>query len=426
MAGPAPRLSGWILVDAAHGVDSSQFEPFPDESNMRGARAVPHQNTVFRQVANLLPWATLDRLIAASGADTGVRRLSTKDLLLTLLFAQLSEAKSLRDIEALLASQAARRYHSGLREVHRSTLADAAARRPVSVFTGLLSVMMAGVARQYRRDLAGCVRLIDATTIRLNRLSEGWSRFSAHLCGVKAHVVYDPDADCPLYLGMTPARVNDITAAKVMPVEAGATYVFDLGYYDYGWWAKLDDAACRLVTRLKSNTPLELIEERPLPADPDNILSDRIGFLPERMAASRHNPMSNAVREIRVRLETGKVLRIVTNDLDAPASEIADLYKRRWAIELFFRWIKQILRIKHFYGTSENAVRTQIAVALIAFVLLKLAHNAQTIITSMTQFARLIRATILHRRPIDRLRTAHGQVDPVPRHSTRQMSLLSA
>ena len=252
------------------------------------------------------------------------------------MFAQLSEAKSLRDIEALLASQAARRYHSGLREVHRSTLADAAARRPVSVFTGLLSVMMAGVARQYRRDLAGCVRLIDATTIRLNRLSEGWSRFSAHLCGVKAHVVYDPDADCPLYLGMTPARVNDITAAKVMPVEAGATYVFDLGYYDYGWWAKLDDAACRLVTRLKSNTPLALIEERPLPADPDIPSPDRIGFLPERMAASRHNPMSNAVREIRVRLETGKVLRIVTNDLDAPASEIADLYKRRWAIELFF------------------------------------------------------------------------------------------
>jgi hypothetical protein len=131
------------------------------------------------------------------------------------------------------------------------------------------------------------VRLIDAATIRLNRLSEDWSRFSAHLCGVKAHVIYDPDADCPLYLGITPARVNDITAAKVMPI--GATYVFDLGYYDYRWWAQLDDAACRLVTRLTSNTPLELIEELPLPAGPDNILSDRIGFLRERMAASRHN-----------------------------------------------------------------------------------------------------------------------------------------
>ena len=122
--------------------------------------------------------------------------------------------------------------------------------------------------------------------------------------------------------------------------------------------------------------------------------------------------MANAVREIRVGTETGKILRLVTNDLDAQPAKIADLYKRRWAIELFFRWVKQILKIKHLYGISENAVGIQIIVALIAFVLLKLAHNAQTIITSMTQFARLIRATILHRRPIDRLRTAHGKSIP--------------
>ena len=272
-----------------HGVDSSRSDAFPDESDMRGTLAVPHQNTVFRQLTNQLPWAALDRLIAQTGADAGVRRFGTKDLLLTLLFAQFSGAQSLRDIEALLSTQAAQRYHSGLPAVHRSTLADAAASRPVAVFTGLLSLVMASLARRTRQKLADCVRLIDSTSIRLNRLSEDWSRFSAQLCGVKAHVVYDPTAGCPLYLGITPARVNDITAAKAMPIEAGATYVFDLGYYDYAWWAALDAASCRLVTRLKKNTPLTVIEELPVPADEAHILSDArsgSGWRPARFCAS--------------------------------------------------------------------------------------------------------------------------------------------
>lgn len=395
---------------------------------MNRTRAVPHQNTVFRQLTKQLPWATIARLVAEHGADKGVRMLTTQDLLLSLLFAQISSAASLRDIESLLASQAARAYHSGLRAVPRSTLADAAAVRPVAVFTGVLSAMIGGVSRRLRQGVAGCVRLIDSTTMRLNRLSEDWSWFSADLCGVKAHLVYDPEADCPLYLAITPARVNDITAAKQMPIEAGATYVFDLGFYDYGWWAELDAASCRLVTRLKSNTRLRVIEELPLPAEAehDGILADRIGFLPERMARSRRNPMQQAVREVTVRLETGKVLRIVSNDLDAPASEIAALYKRRWDIELFFRWIKQMLKIKHFYGTSENAVRIQIAVALIAFLLLRAAHGTQRAIDSLTTFARLVRANVLHRRRIDQLTRRGNELDHVPTHCSRQMALLWA
>ena len=176
------------------------------------------------------------------------------------------------------------------------------------------------------------------------------------MCGVKAHVIYDAEAERPVYLAVTPTRVNDITAAKEMRIEPGATYVFDLGYYDYAWWARLHEAGCRIVTRLKTNTPLRVRETRPV-AEGGPILSDRIGLLPERLAKSRRNPMHDAVREIKVKLTTGKVLRILSNDLDAPATEIAELYKRRWAIELFFRWIKQTLKIGHFFGTSENAVR---------------------------------------------------------------------
>jgi IS4 transposase len=216
------------------------------------------------------------------------------------------------------------------------------------------------------------------------------------------HVIYDADADRPIYAAVTAANVNDITMAKQMPIEPGATYVFDLGYYDYAWWATLDAAGCRIVTRFKSNTPLDLVKELSV-AKGSNILSDRIGFLPARQAKSRRNPMQDAVREVRITTDTGKVLRILSNDLDASAEEIADLYRRRWAIELFFRWVKQTLKITRFVGTSENAIRIQIAVALIAFLLLRLAQALQKTIPSPIVFARLIRANLMHRRSINNL-----------------------
>lgn len=274
--------------------------------------------------------------------------------------------------------------------------------RPHAVFGELLGAMLKQVNRGLRRKLAETTYLIDATGVRLSELSAGWARFSSGVCGAKVHVIYDADADCPIYAAVSAAKVNDITVAQQMPIEPGATYVFDLGYYDYTWWAKLDAAQCRIVTRFKANTPLEPVKELPVP-EGSNILSDRIGFLPPRQAKSRRNPMQDAVREVRVVSETGKVLRILSNDLDAGAQEIAELYKRRWAIELFFRWIKQTLRITRFLGTSENAVRIQIAVALIAFLLLRLAQAAYKTVESPLAFARLVRANLMHRRRIDRL-----------------------
>jgi IS4 transposase len=178
--------------------------------------------------------------------------------------------------------------------------------------------------------------------------------------------------------------------------------VYDLGYYDYGWWAEIDNAGCRFVTRLKKNTPFTVVRENRVRKD-SNIVSDRIGYLPQRLAHSRQNPLQVPVRELRVIIDTGKLLRIVTNDIDAPAEEIADLYKQRWQIELFFRWIKQTLRIKRFIGVSENAVRIQIAVALIAFVILRMAQAAQAAVYGKLEFARLVRVNLMHRRPIDRL-----------------------
>jgi hypothetical protein len=361
--------------------------------------AVPHQNIVFHSILKFTPFAVLDRLVQQHNSDWDPRMLKTRDHLIAMLYAQFSGARGLREIEASLKSHANTLYHLGSCTVSRSTLSTANASRPFEVFAGLLSALIAQLQRGYRGKIRDCVRLIDSTSVRLSNLSGHWAMFSTGVCGAKAHIIYDPDADQPLYLMVTPANINDITAAQEMPIEAGATYVFDLGYYDYGWWAKLHQANCRIVTRLKANTPFEVVEER-LVAAGSPILTDRVGYLPKRLAASRHNPMSAPVREIQVMIETGKVLRIFTNDLMASAQEIADLYKRRWAIELFFRWVKQTLRISHFVGTSENAVRIQIVIALIAFLLLRLAHDANRIVASPLTFARLIRANLMHRRSI--------------------------
>jgi IS4 transposase len=360
-----------------------------------------HQNSVFHGLSKHIPWAVFDRLVDEHGADRGVRRLSSRSQLMALLYGQLSGAQSLREIEAGLLSHGARLYHLGMQPPARSTLADANALRPSAVFSGLFAHMVGQASRGLGRKLGEAVRLIDSTGLRLSGLSD-WAGFSTGVCGAKLHVVYDPDADRPLYAALSAARVNDITAAKTMPIEAGATYVFDLGYYDYGWWAKLDAAGCRIVTRFKKNTPLAVVEELPLKRG-SPVLSDRIGHLPERLARSRTNPFGNPVRELRVITETGKELRILSNDLDAPAEEIADLYKRRWQIELFFRWIKQTLKIRHFLGASENAVRIQLAVALIAFLVLRLAQQAAKTVESPLAFARLIRANLMHRRPLNAL-----------------------
>ena len=221
-----------------------------------------HQNSVFHSVLKQVPWHRFDRLVDERHADKHVRTLTTKGQLIALIYAQLSGAQSLREIEAALTSHATKLYHLGGEEVARATLADANAQRSWQVFSGLFAHLTGQVTRGLRRKAGEAVHLIDSTGLRLSALSKDWAKFSTGVCGAKMHVIYDADADCPIYAAVTPANVNDITAAKAMPISAGSTYVFDLGYYDYGWWAKLDAAGCRIVTRLKVNTRLSVVAER--------------------------------------------------------------------------------------------------------------------------------------------------------------------
>jgi len=384
----------------------------------KGINAVRFTNTVFRDILKLVPWTAFDKLVDEYRTDALSRSFSTRRQFTTLLFAQFSGAASLRDVEAVMESHQARLYQLGAGAPKRSTFADANRTRDSRVFSKLFETMLRMGSRGFRRKMGDAVRLIDSTSLHLAGAGSNWARFSSDVFGAKTHIVYDPDLARPVYHAVTAANVNDITAAKAMPIEKGATYVFDLGYYDYGWWARLDVAGCRLVTRFKSNTPLRAIETLPVPPG-SNVLSDRIGFLPARQAQNRKNPMADAVREIRIETETGKTLRILTNDLDAPAQEIADLYKRRWQIELFFRVMKQTLKITKFLGRSENAVRIQIAVALIAYLLLRALQDITETKHGFLELVRLVRANLMHRKDISRMR----QNTPPPALDTRQLEL---
>ena len=380
-----------------------------------------HRNSVFHDLLKRVPWAAFDGLVGEHGSDEGTRSFTSRQHLSALLFAQLSGAASLREIEAAMMSHQGRLYHCGAVAPKRSTFADANRNRDFRVFSGLFEAMLAGASRGFRRKMADAVRLIDSTGLRLAGVGAEWARFSTSVFGVKAHVIYDPDLGRPVYHAVTAANVNDITAAKEMPIEAGATYVFDLGYYDFAFWAKLDAFGCRLVTRFKTNTPLNDAKDMPL-AEGSDVLSDRIGFLPARQCGNRKNPIQDGVREIVVETETGKRLRILTNDLDAPAQEIADLYKRRWRIELFFRLMKQTLKITKFVGRSENAVRIQIAVALIAFLLLRQLQDVTKAKHGFLELARLVRANLMHRKDPTRLR----KPPPPPPLDSRQLQLCLA
>lgn len=320
--------------------------------------------------------AVLDRAVAKHGMDKGHRSLDARSHLVALIAGQMIEANGLRDIEAVLAAHAPSLKRRRIQPACKSTLADANKSRAPQAFEAVIPALLAQLSPTQQRLTHKDLRLIDSTFIYPGAKAVNWAQLRNGLVSAKVHVVFDPNAQAPTFYELTSSNINDISVAKsTMPVEAGATYVFDLGYYDFGFWAELSAQECRIVTRLKKNTSVKVLENRAV-APGGAILSDQTVMLPKRLAASRQNPYSQPARMVVVAIETGKVLRLFTNDLTSAAEEISKLYKTRWQIELFFRWIKQNLKIRRFHGRSENAVRLQIAAAIITYLLVKLTHIA--------------------------------------------------
>lgn len=357
-----------------------------------------YHNTVLGGLMKAVSRRGFAAIVKQHDGDKYGKAFSSWDHLVTLIFAQLGGLSSLREVETVWNAQAAHHYHLGSGPIRRSTLSDANRRRPSAIFAEVfaqLSSLAAGVLPRHGKEV---LRLIDATPIPLTSLHK-WADWNGRTRGLKTHVVYDPDGDRPVHLEITAATVNDVVVGRRQPIEPGATYVFDKAYADYGWWQRLHAAGCRFITRLKSNVPLRLVDERPV-SEPDRqdaaIQTDTVVAL----ASQQRARLPIALRRILLRREDGRLLTIISNDLAGSAGEIAALYRKRWQIELLFRWIKQHLHIRRFLGNNDNAIRLQLFAAMIAYALLRIAARSHCIKISILRFTDLVALCLFERRRI--------------------------
>lgn len=331
-----------------------------------------YSNTRFHQLLEALPRHFVERTAQHLGASRYDKSFKPYQHLVALLYGQFSGARSLRELEAGLNAQSVHHYHLGIEAVRRSTLADANQRRTPALFKALVEQLMTQVSRQQRAQLQALVYLLDSTPIQLKGQGFDWAALGATYRnrGLKVHLMIEAQGNNPVYLNITDPNVNDVTDAPRVPLEADAVYVMDKGYCDYGWWRRIDEAQATFVTRFKRNAALDVVTDRAV--ESDNIIEDaQVTFRHKTNRARHTNPFHGKVlRRIKVHREGKTPLVLATNDLDSSAEDIADLYKQRWQIELFFKWLKQHLKIKRFLGRSRNAVLLQIYAALIGYLLL--------------------------------------------------------
>jgi hypothetical protein len=354
-------------------------------------------------VLNGLPRKVFDDKVRECGSDRYSKGFNSWSQLVTMLFGQFSGASSLRMIEASYSSQVNHHYHLGTGSVRRSTLADANSKRSPEPFRALAEALMAQVARPLRQQMRQGLYLLDSTSITLKgRHFDEWTAANAtrNTQGIKLHVLYDSAEQAPIQHSFTAANVNDVTEALNLDIVAGATYVFDKGYCDYNWWAEINAKGATFVTRFKRNAALAVQRTRPIPRqDRDTILADEIvHFSNPTPGGKRRNRYTAALRRIMVdRPDAATPLVLATNDLRTPARIIAQHYKDRWNIELFFKWIKQHLKIKQLFGRTENAVKIQILCALIAYLLLALYRKTHALKTSLWMLLGELRSTLFQR-----------------------------
>lgn len=353
-----------------------------------------HHNIVFHQILKYLPRHRFQAVVDRHQGDRRTRSLSCWDQLLALLFCQLSGRQSLRDLISTYNSQSVHHYHLGTRLIRRSSLADANSTRPTEIFQETFFYLLEQVRKTLpNKETKEMVRLIDSTTIDLNLNQFEWAHFRSTKGGIKLHTVYDPNAEIPVYFEMTSAKVNDRKALSKLPMMPGMTYVVDRAYNDYGWYYTLTRQGSSFVGRMKSNAVYEVVKTRT--AQGKGILADEVIRL-SAAKAKKDCPVS--LRRVTFwREEDRKELVFITNDMTRSAAEIADLYKQRWQIELFFKWVKQNLKIKVFLGRSENAVMIQVLAALISYLLMKLVQLNGQCPLSLQQIARLISVNLTSR-----------------------------
>ena len=356
-------------------------------------------------------------------ADAYDKGFKSWDHLTLLVFAQFSGVTGLRGLEATWNANAHHHYHLGVGAVTRSTVSDANARRPLAVFVETFAMLSGMADRTLRREGAQMLSLIDSTPIPLGQIID-WAKWNGRIKGLKLHVVYDPVSDTPTHIEITDANINDVTIGERFPIKPGFTHVFDKAYCKYPWWTAIHEAGATFVTRQKTTSRFRATCWRKLKSprgDGFRIIDDA----EVRFVSKGDSRLAIPMRRIRVRRDDGAKITLVTNDMERSAVEIAGFYKKRWQIELLFRWIKQHLHIRSFLGRNPNAIRLQLVAAMIAFILLRLAARENLVKIPIIRFAGLIATRLFTRAAIAQI-DKPPQVHPAkakPKYSLDQMEL---
>ncbi len=331
------------------------------------------KDTVFQQLLKPLTPKLLQECTARFRSDYDCKKFLTWHHLQTMVYAHLNEIKSLESLEVVINSQ-----KIGITsEVKRSTLSDANQRRPAECFFWMLQQLMSLLPRKLRKKINKVVKILDSSPIQLKgRGYDEWAKACAtNRCqGLKLHVEYDLEIESPTKVAMSYPNYNDSSMGNQWPILSNTIYVYDKGYYDFNWWWSIHQKQAFFVTRLKKNVAVLMQENKENISE--TILEDgTFKFKNKKPRGGKVNLYQDNLRRVSVYREGKDPLILVTNLFDASAEIIAELYKARWEVELFFKWIKQNLKLKKFLGKSENAVKIQIATAIIAYVLVWLYKN---------------------------------------------------
>jgi hypothetical protein len=359
--------------------------------------------TVFSQLIEHLPGKEFQKCVARYDGDSRLRGFSCWDQLLAMSFAQLTYRESLRDIEACLRSMSGKLYHMGLRgKVARSTLGDANEVHDWRIYADFAQVLI-GIARPLHArdaigvDLSQSLYALDSTTIDLCLSLFPWAKFRRQKAAVKMHTLLDLHGNIPTFISITDGTVHDVNILDEIMPEAGAFYVMDRGYVDFERLYIFTLSAAFFVVRTKSNVILQRRYSHPVDRT-TGVRSDHTVILTAFGSASVYPDALRRVSYLDV--DTRKRFKFLTNNFTLPAVTIAQIYKSRWQVELFFKWVKQHLRIKAFYGTSENAVKTQIWIAVSVYVLVAIVRKRLMLPISLYQILQILSVTLFEKTPI--------------------------
>jgi len=357
---------------------------------------------VFAQFLNLLPRYEFQRIVNKYNGDYRTKHFKCWNQIACMIFAHIRQEDSLRDIDIALNAHAGKLYHMGIQQCPKSTLADANERRDYRIYEEFAKLLMQRARREYANtdlaiDIDNAVYALDASTIDLTLSLFPWAKFRKTKGAIKLHAMIDLRGNIPAFLTITDGKVHDVKAAPQIPIEPEGIYVVDRAYIDFDWLRSIDEILAFFVTRLKRSIRWTRVVSHPVDKSL-GLRSDQEILLFSKQSKAKY---PKRLRRVSFRDETqNRTLVFLTNNFTFSAETIAALYKARWEIELFFKWIKQNLKVKSFYGTSPNAVKTQIWIAMIVYLILAILKQRYLLQSSLSQLLHFLEVNLFERKPL--------------------------